>query len=316
MKRIPCLALVVLILSTLACGLPAASNPVEVFENIQKVNTEAAKTGDPSLGRPDLPLPAYEPAENMFKVGQEVRSGSVTWMVLGWYTAEEAFNPAPTLYVDVLMVNRSSQLTYVENYYVSKDAQGQETYDVIWTTLGPGERVREWLTFVLVEAQPSRLILQADSRYGLPNQRLIWDLGPVACAAAAPALMEGEVPLTLRAIGETVTLGQMSILVTGVSYPPDDHLTPLGYKKIHVDLVFKNLGSNDLEIDPVYAAYLKDAEGYGYATDFALSYATIFPGDSLITTARFEVPENIHGLIYEFDGAYLGLGKIFILLEP
>jgi hypothetical protein len=223
--------------------------------------------------------------------------------------------PAPSLYVDVLMVNRSNQLTYVENYYVSKDAQGQETYDVIWTTLGPGERVREWLTFVLVEAQPSRLILQADSQYGLPNQRLIWDLGPVPCAAAVPTLMEGEVPLTLHAIGETVTLGNLSIQVTGISYPPDDHLTPLGYKKVHVNLVFKNLGSNDLEIDPVYAAYLKDNFGYGYATDFALSFATIFPGDSLVTTAKFEVPENIQGLIYEFDGAYLDLEKIFILLQ-
>jgi len=317
MKKVPFLAILILILSTLACGLPAiAQKPVEMIETIQQVNEEVSNSSGPSQGRPELPPPAYVPAENMYMVGQEVRSGSVTWMVLGWYTAEEAFMPAPSLYVDVLMVNRSSQLTYVENYYTSKDIQGQDTYDVIWTTLGPGERVREWLTFVLVEAQPSRLVLEADTNYGLPAQRLIWDLGPVPCAVEAPVLLEGEVPLTLHAIGETVTLGNVSIQVTGVSYPPDDHLTPLGYKKIHVDLVFKNLGSNDLEIDPVYAAYLKDAEGYGYATDFALSYATIFPGDSLVTTARFEVPDNIHGLIYEFDGAYLGLGKIFILLEP
>ena len=120
MKKVPFLAILILILSTLACGLPAAQKPLEVFENIQQVNEEASKTGNPALGMPELPPPAYVPAENMYMVGQEVRSGSVTWMVLGWYTAEEAFMPAPTLYVDVLMVNRSNQLTYVENYYTSQ----------------------------------------------------------------------------------------------------------------------------------------------------------------------------------------------------
>jgi hypothetical protein len=317
MKKIPFLALAMLFLSTLACGLPAAAQkPVDAIETIQQVNEEASKTGNPALGMPELPPPAYVPAENMYMVGQEVRSGAVTWMVLGWYTAEEAFMPAPTLYVDVLMVNRGNQLTYVENYYTSKDVQGQDTFDVVWTTLGPGERVREWLTFVLVEAQPSRLVLNADTNYGLPAQRLIWDLGPDPSAVEAPALLEGESPLTLHAIGETVTLGSVSIQVTGVSYPPADNQTPIGYKKVNVDLTIENRGSQDLEIDPAYAAYLKDADGYGYSTIFGMSYATIFPGDSLVTTAKFEIPENIHGLIYEFDGAYLGLGKIFILLEP
>jgi len=316
MKKVPFLAILILILSTLACGLPAiAQKPVEMIETIQQVNEEVSNSSGPSQGRPELPPPAYVPAENMYMVGQEVRSGSVTWMVLGWYTAEEAFMPAPSLYVDVLMVNRSSQLTYVENYYTSKDIQGQDTYDVIWTTLGPGERVREWLTFLLVEAQPSRLVLEADTNYGLPAQRLIWDLGPVPCAVEPPATLEGEKPLPVHTIGESVTMGQMALLVTGVSYPPADNQTPIGYKKVNVDLTIENRGSQDLEIDPAYAAYLKDADGYGYSTIFGMSYATIFPGDSLVTTVKFEIPENIHGLIYEFDGAYLGLGKIFILLQ-
>ena len=224
--------------------------------------------------------------------------------------------PAPTLYVDMLMVNRGSQLTYVENYYTSKDVQGQDTYDTIMTTLGPGERVRTWLKFLLVEAQPSRLVLEADSLYGLPAQRLIWDLGPVPCAVETPATLEGEKPQPAHAIGETVTLGQMTLLVTGVSYPPADRQTSPGYKKVNVDLVIQNNGSQDLEIDPIYAAYLKDADGYGYATDFGMSYATIFPGDKVTTTIEFEVPRNAHGLLYEFDGAYLGLGKVFIQLKP
>jgi len=121
MKKVPFLAILILILSTLACGLPAiAQKPVEMIETIQQVNEEVSNSSGPSQGRPELPPPAYVPAENMYMVGQEVRSGSVTWMVLGWYTAEEAFMPAPSLYVDVLMVNRSSQLTYVENYYTSQ----------------------------------------------------------------------------------------------------------------------------------------------------------------------------------------------------
>ena len=38
MKKVPFLAILILILSTLACGLPAAQKPLEVFENIQQVN--------------------------------------------------------------------------------------------------------------------------------------------------------------------------------------------------------------------------------------------------------------------------------------
>lgn len=306
----------IFVLLALSCELPFVSKTRELVEDIQEVNEEALKTGNPALGKPDLPTPNYTPGGGTYKVGDEVRSGAVTWMVLGWYTSEEAFMPAPTLYVDLLMVNRGSSLTYVQNSYTSKDVQGQESYDVVMTTLGPGERVRTWLTFMLVEAQPSRLVLDADSELGLPNKRIIWDLGPAPCAASTPAILEGEQPITLHAIGETVTLGKMTIQVTGVSYPPDDNMTTTGYKYVHVDLVFENHGSKDLEIDPTYAAYLKDGDGYGYSTAFAMGAATIFPGDKLVTTAEFEVPENVHGLIYEFDGAYLNLGKVFILLEP
>ncbi len=304
------------VLSVFACGIPYIPQAQEVVDNIKEVNEEASKTGDPALVVPDLPAPSYTPTEGMYKVGEGVRSSTVTWMVLGWYTAEEAFMPAPTLYVDLLMVNRGDSLTYVENYFTSKDIQGQDTYDVVLTTLGPGERLRTWLTFLLVEAQPARLVLEADPNYGLPAQRLIWDLGPAPCAVAAPAFLDGEKPPTLHAIGENVTLGRMSVQVTEVSYPPADSQTPSGYKKVNVALVFRNLGSQDLEIDPVYAAYLKDVDGYGYSTAFALNSATIFPGDKLVTAAKFEVPENVRGLIYEFDGAYLGMGKIFVLLEP
>ncbi|MFZ5881618.1 MAG: DUF4352 domain-containing protein [Chloroflexota bacterium] len=326
------LAFAVLLLGGLACSTfsapppqrPQIQNPVgtvissglpELVGTIQAVNEEAEKTYGPEfIDRATLPLPNYVPAENTYKIGDEVRSGDLTWMVLGWVLVEEPFMPAPTLYVDMLMVNRGNATLYTGDNYTVKDSHGQDTFEVLYTTLAPGERIRTWLTFMLVEEQPALLVLEADPNYNLPAQRIVWDLGPGPCAADVPATLEGERPQAIHRMGEAVTLGNLSIQVTGVSQPPVDGQTPTRYKKVHVDLVFQNLGSQDIEIDPTYAAYLKDADGFGYSSYFAMDYNTLFPGGQLITTAEFEVPDTAQGLMYEFDGTYLGFGKIFIPL--
>jgi len=312
-----CLSTAALALAVLACGLPSVPEIQKSIEDVREVNEELSRPVGPYFGAGEsLPAPDYTPAENAYMIGQQVDSGSVTWMVLGWFTETGPYMPAPTLYVDILMVNRGSSPVFIENYYSSKDAQGQDTYDNITATLNPGERVRKWLTFLLVEAQPSLLVLEADSTYGLPSQRLIWDLGPAPAAVTAPPLIDGEKEQTIYAVGETVQAGELTIRVTGVSYPPSNAQSPAGYKKVHVDLVFENTGSQDIEIDPGYAAWLKDAHGYEYSTAFAMNYSTIFPGGNLTTTAKFEVPETATGLMYEFDGLYIGLPKIFVRLEP
>ncbi len=310
-------AILLLLLSSLACStvsVPQIPNPMST---VIAVNEEAQKPYGPEfIDRSTLSAPNYTPAENTFKVGDEVRSGDLTWMVLGWVLVNEPFMTAPTLYVDMLIVNRGNATIYTGDKYTSKDSHGQDTYDVLYTTVAPGERVRVWLTFMLVQEQPNLLILEADPNYNLPAQRLTWDLGPVPCAAEVPTTLEGERAPTVYGIGETATLGNLSIQVTNVTYPPADGQTPTRYKKVHIDLVFQNLGSQDIEIDPAYAAYLKDTQGFGYSTDFAMQYNTLFPGGQLVTTAKFEVPETAQGFMYEFDGTYLGFGKIYFALEP
>lgn len=311
------LSLIALLLGSLACStvsVPQIPNPMST---VAAVNEEASKPYGPEFtDRASLPAPNYTPAENTFKIGDEVRSGDLTWMVLGWVLVEEPFMPDPTLYVDMLIVNRGNTTIYTGDHYTSKDSHGQDTYDVLYTTIAPGERVRTWLFFHAVQEQPNLLILDADPEYSLPAQRIIWDLGPGPCAAAVPTLLEGERAQTVHGMNETVTIGELSIQVTGVTYPPADNQTPTRYKKVHVDLVFQNLGSQDIVIDPTYAAYLVDSDNFGHSSHFALEQSTLLPGGQLITTAEFEVPDTVQGLMYEFDGTYLNLGKVLIALEP
>lgn len=289
----------------------AGSDELEVFT---PGGMETIETFSPYRSFVGLPQPAYTPMDGYHLVGERVDSGNVTWVLLGWTSIESTLENLQIAYMDVLVINRGGSEAWIENTFGLKDVQGADVYASGATSLLPGERQRMWLSFYMEPGKtPATLYLEADSS-GIPNQRLLWDLGTAPCAATAPDKLEGEREITSVAIGETGSVGNLNITVLNVSYPEKDRDSYPGYKYVAIDLLFENTGSNDVDIDASYAGWVKDAASYYYGEYFSLDAATIFPGGQLQTQAKFEIPEEADGLLFLFDGSYLGWGKTFFRL--
>ena len=271
----------------------------------------------------ELPVPSYAPKENYHALGEEVADGDMTWIVLGWtikeFSIEVADYSEKTVYVDLLLVNRGNTEIWVENRFWLKDDHGEDTAGFSARRLGSGERIRLWLTFTLYDKghQPQTLYLEPEEE-GIPSTRLLWDLGPAPAAVNAPTPFAEERAQNTNPLGTPARLGPLDVTVTSVSYPPPDRDSYPGTKYITVDLILENLSSNDADISFIYGfPWLKDAGGYYYSPILGkdIGDGTIFPGEKMVTQATFEVFEEASGLVFEFDGSYLGWGREFFDLE-
>lgn len=290
----------------------ANSEELEVFTT---EGIETIETFSPYRSFAGLPQPGYTPMDGYHMVGERVDSGNITWILLGWMSIESTLENTQIAYMDVLVINRGDSEAWIENSFGLKDVQGADVYTSGATSLLPGERQRMWLSFIMEPGkQADILYLQADSS-GIPAQRILWDLGDIPCAVAAPGKLDGEREMASYAIGETGRVGNLNITVLGISFPEKDRNSYPGYKYVAVDLLIENTGSSDVNIDATYAGWLKDAANYYYGEYFSMDASTIFPGGQLQTQAKFEIPEEADGLLFLFDGSYLDFGKAFFKLD-
>lgn len=146
-------------------------------------------------------------------------------------------------------------------------------------------------------------------------------LAPAAAEASTPtASVATRRPARLVAIGEPVSIGNLTLTVTGVEQPAGDSVfvPDSGKRFLIVRAVFTNAGPTPEPVSTLQQMELLDAAGRNYPIDL---YATILAekspdgevpaGGSLTGGVGFQVPIGAAGLVFVFrpapDGEAVGV---------
>lgn len=340
---VPLLALLALVLASLACGSDTSATPQLV--NTQPAATSAsgneatptAESEQPTQAPADTPTP--EPPKE-FKVGDAVKIGDSVLMVIGWNEVEgDQFNKPDSgnkfIAVDLLIVNTSSSSAYISSLLQAslKDDTGQK-YDVDLLAssaakkdgpdgeLAPGERVRGTVGFqVPQDAKGLQFVFDA-SVFGIG--KVFVTLGDTPTAVEPPVKLEGETEQAAFNVGEAVQVGTLSITVNEVKLVEGNQFAKPaeGHQFLMVDVTLENTGSAPETISTLLQMWLKDSTGQRHKVDLlAMSAAggtspdgELAAGEKLKGQVAFEVPAEATGLLLVFDGDVFGAGKVSIAL--
>ena len=147
--------------------------------------------------------------------------------------------------------------------------------------------------------------------------------GGGASTVAPGAAATGELPAQIVAIGDSVTLGDITLTVTGVEEPKgDSFFTPdEGNKFLIVRTVFENTGSDEEVVSTLLQMSLLDADGTKYEIDILAATlaeqtpdGTIAAGAKLEGGAGFQVPTEASGFTFVF-APLLGGDPVGVALE-
>lgn len=238
--------------------------------------TEAAAA--PEVAPTEAPTPAGPQA---YRVGDVVQLGDVALAVLGWRRLEGTQFAQPEagktfVGVDLLVVNQGEQAANLSTLAQMSLKDGEDrryTIDFLAATaiggaapegeLAPGERVRGGVGFQ-VPSDASGLSFVFDG--GLfTNGKVFVELGDESTSVEAPAALAGVAPETY-AVGEPITMGDLSLTVNGVSSPEGSQFAKPsdGNRFIVVDLSLTNTGSQAANASTMLQMKLKDATGQQY----------------------------------------------------
>lgn len=325
------LTLVVLLLTSLACGSSASPTlvatsapPIDSGSQQQEQSTQA-------------PTPV---AQQNYKVGDVVAIGDHVLVVLGWENVPPNDFSQPDagkkfVAVELLIVNNSQSAMSVSTLLQTsmKDDTGQK-YDADFAAstaigsasvdgeLAPGEKVRGKVGFQIAENATGLQFVFDASLFG--SGKVFVDLGAEPVTVEPPASIAGETSQQTYNVGDVIAMGTTNLTVNEVLYPAgDDFNKPnAGFKFLVVDLTIENTGAAAISVSTLLQMSVKDPSGQNFDVDLMASVASggsspdgeIAPGEKFRGQVGFQVPENATGLVFVFDADVWGSGKVFVAL--
>jgi hypothetical protein len=137
-----------------------------------------------------------------------------------------------------------------------------------------------------------------------------------------------EPPPTSYEIGDTINIGDRTIIVLGwENIPPDEFFNPdEGFKYIGVELIIVNAGETPKSTSSLLQLKVKDETAQQYTIDIMAQSqlkggsieGELISGEKIRGKVGFQVPEDVENLELVFDAEVFGTGKVFVNLgsEP
>ncbi len=338
-SRLVVLAVLVLILVTLACG--EEDSPTLVGQVTTEPLGEGQVTATAEPGQPESP--AEEPtqaAPTTYQVGDIISMGDVIMVVLGWDNPPGDDFSKPDegnvfVSVDLILVNQSdSSISVSSMLQMGLKDDTHQLYDVDFTAsmaidesspdgeIAPGERIRGKVGFQVPEDATGLIFVFDADVWG--TGKVFVELGPEPISVDPPADLPGEQVQTMFAVGDIIEIGDLTITVNEVTNPPGDSFNKPDEGKVFVvvDVTIQNRGSEAASISSLLQMSLKDDTGQVYDLDLMASAASggtapdgeIAPGETIRGQVGFQVPEDATGLVFVFDADVWGFGKVFVTL--
>ena len=276
----------------------------------------------------------------VYGVGDVVQLGEVALAVLGWSRLEGAQLAQPEagntfVAVELMLLNqgdRAANLSTLAQMSL-KDAEDRRyTIDLLAATaaggaapegeLAPGERVRGKIGFQ-VPTEATGLTFVFDG--GLfTSGKVFVELGPEPVLVDVPAALASTETLQRYAVGEPVTVGDLTITVNGVHTPEGNQFAQpaAGQRFVVVDLSVTNNGGQAANVSTLLQMKLKDGTAQQYPLDLLATTAAggaapegeLAPGETVRGPVGFQVPADAGDLLFVFDGNVFGAGKVFVQL--
>jgi hypothetical protein len=348
MKRqlwVPLFAVLMLVLATLACG--SEESPTKVGEVATPVLTAEEQAVEPTAAEEpkaeeatptDTPVPE---GSTTYQIGDIISIGDTVMVVLGWDSPPgDDFNKPDEgkkfVAVELLLVNQGSEPASISSLLQMslKDETGQK-YDVDLMAssaagssgpdgeISPGERVRGKVGFQVPQNTAGLVFVFDAAVFG--TGKVFVDLGPEPVSMEPPLQLAGEQEQATFAIGDVVQIGDLTLTVNEVTYPPGSEFNKpeSGNKFAVVDVTMENKGTESKAVSSLMQMYLKDDTGQKYDLDLMASSASggttpdgeITPGEKLRGQVGFQIPEDAQGLTFVFDADVFGHGKVFVALQ-
>jgi len=310
------------------------------------IATSAPAGAAPESSAPP-PVQATEPTAapavagpQVYQVGDVAQLGDVALTVLGWSRPEGTQFAQPEagksfIGVELLIVNQGdddANLSTLAQMSLKDGEDRRYTVDLIAATalngaapegeLVPGERVRGSVGFQ-VPADAAGLTFVFDGGLFFSGKVFV-GLGAEPVLVEPPAALAGEAASVSFPIGEPIAVGDLSITINGVSSPEGlQFAQPApGSRFIAVDLSVTNSGDVAVNVSTMLQMKLKDSTGQQYSINLLAATAAggaapegeLSPGETVRGPVGFQVPADVSGLLFVFDGNIFGAGKVFVQL--
>lgn len=342
-------ALVVLGILGAALGGGGARNEATLVASA--VPADAVAPGSPGTTAPaavtsapaatDAPAATATPSgPQVYAVGDVVQLGDVALTVLGWNRLEGTPFAQPEagntfVAVELMLLNQSDRAANLSTLAQMSLKDGEDrryTIDLLAATaaggaapegeLAPGERVRGKIGFQ-VPADATGLTFVFDG--GLfTSGKLFVELGPEPVLVDVPAALASTETPQRYAVGEPVTVGDLTITVNGMSTPEGNQFArpAAGQRFVVVDLSVTNNGGQAANVSTMLQMKLKDGTAQQYTLDLLATTAAggaapegeLAPGETVRGPVGFQVPADAGDLLFVFDGNIFGAGKVFVQL--
>lgn len=336
--RLLIVAVTILVLATLACGEEASPTLVG---QVTEPAGEEQPTDEPETSPTDVPT--EEPTEagpTTYQVGDIISMGDVVMTVLGWEVppGDDFSQPEEGkkfVAVELVLVNQTDSPISVSSMLqmqLKDDTNQRYDVDLMASTvidesspdgeLSPGERVRGKIGFQIPEDATGLVFVFDADVWG--TGKVFVELGPEPVSVEPPAALPGEQAQTMFAVGDIIEMGDLTLTVNEVTYPPGDSFNAPdeGKKFVVVDLTITNQASEAVSVSSLLQMTLKDDTGQSYDVDLMASAAAdgsspdgeIAPGETIRGQVGYQVPEDATGLVFVFDADVWGHGKVFVEL--
>lgn len=330
------------LLPALACGseTPAKVGEVEQEDTSAPIATEVEAVTEDVTAVTEQPdeEPTQPPAQTTFAIGDIIDFDDTSMVVLGWSSppGDDFTQPKDGnkfVVVDLLFVNTGSTADSISTMLQTelKDSTSQ-VYNIDFGAstvsgssspdgeISPGERVRGSVGFQTPQDATGLQFVFDGSIFGA--DRIFVDLGDEPISVEAPAEIAGETAMTTFEVGDIIEIGDLVLVVNSVTFPAGDDFNQPddGKKFVAVDLSITNNTDSAQAVSSMLQMNLKDATGQGYSIDLTALVATggtspdgeLAPGETIRGQVGYQVPVDVQGLVFVFDGDIFGSGKVFV----
>lgn len=305
----------------------SAEETVSNVQEAEEAEDEADEAAAPS--GPDL-----------YQVGDVVAMGDVVMAVLGWETpaGDQFFQPEEGkqfVVVDVMLVNQGNRSVSVSSLLqmeLKDETEQRYDVDLMASTaagasgpdgeISPGERVRGKVGFQVPAGAPGLTFIFEPDFWS--TGKVFVALGPDPVAVEPPAQVAGETEAELFQVGDVIQLGDLELVVNGVSFSQgkDFFVPDAGNQFVLVDVSITNRGSEAETVSSLLQMWLKDATGQKYDVDIMASSLTgastpdgdIVAGETLRGQVGYQTPVDVTGLVFVFDADIFGAGKVQVAI--
>ena len=325
-------ALVSLLLAMLACGNEVTPTKVGEIAPTQAKTVTGTAPSQPQK-------PAATQTGGKYKIGDIVKAGDLTVVVLGWEKVQGDQFTKPEkgkefIAVDLLLLNQGTKAKNISSLLQMylKDNTGQkyepdlEAQTVVGSApegeISPGERIRGKIGFQVPKEVGALTFVYDVDVFG--TGKIFVDLGKEPKVVPPPPSLAGEKQTQVYNVGDSVKVGDLVLTVNNVTYPKGDEFNKPkeGYRFVVVDLTIENQGSTSVQISSLLQMSLKDATGQIYDVDLSAVEASggttpdgeVAPKEKVRGQVGFQAPKDAKDLVFVFDADVFGHGKVFVKL--